>query len=426
MLALQTLFFLGGAVLATFYPFLSAILDSRGFTPAEIGAAIALTSLAYAVAAPLWGHLGDVVLGRSRALRIASLGAAVVFLALLLPGLGLIPTIAILVAFFLFEAALGPLSDALAVNALPDRRQYPRVRILTSLSFAIAVIALGFVYDRTGFGPVPIVFAIAMAGVAVAAGRVPDAARLRLPAGMAADGRRRRGGSFRLALSVQPRLAPLLLGLGLVHVGILAGFTFLALRILELGGQPSHLALGSGLAAAVEVPAIALVGVVAARIGLRRLIAVGAALYAAGLAAWAFVDAIAAIIAVRALTGVAFAAISIGAVMAIGALLPARLQATGQGMFATVAFGIAAVLAASVGGIVYTMGGHVTLFAAAALVTLTGTAVVWSALPGRDEEMVAPEFADDVRGGAPADVPIAVPVPAARPDTMVAPALEDA
>lgn len=394
MVSLRLLFLVAGVALASFYPFLSALLASRGFSPAQVGLATGLTSLAYTIAAPTWGHLGDVVLGRARALRIAAVGATVLFLGLLLPDVGQPLMVVILVGFFLFEAALGPLSDALAINALGDRqRDYPRIRVLTSVSFAIAVIVFGFLYDRTGFGPVPIVFGVAMLVVAVVAGRVPDAERLKLPARPAT--RRRGGGSFRLALAVQPRLGPLMVGFGLIHIGILAAFTFLSLRILDLGGEPSHIAFGSGLAATAEIPAMAVIGVVVARIGLRWLVIGGAAVYGTALVAWALLDSLAAIILVRGLTGVAFAAIAIGAVMAIGSLLPSRLQATGQGMFATVSFGIAAVVSSTIGGIVYSAGGHVPLFLGAAAVVVVGIAVTWRAIPGRGEVIEVPDLPED-------------------------------
>lgn len=401
MLSLRILFFLAGGALASFYPFLSALLASRGFSPAEVGAATALTSLAYTVAAPVWGHLGDVVLGRARALRIASIAAAVVLLGLLIPDASAPFTVAILAVFFLFEAALGPLSDAVAINALGERlREFPKVRIVMSLSFSIAVVSLGLLYDRLGFALIPIAFAIAMTGVAWIAGRIPDAERLRMPS--RAAGRRTAfrpsGGSFRLALAIQPRLRPLLLGLGLVHVGILSAFTFLSLRILDLGGRPSEIALGSGLAAAAEIPAMAVVGVVAARVGLRWLVAGGAAAYAVALVAWAVLDAIPAIIVVRGLTGVAFAAITIGAVMAIASLLPSRLQATGQGLFATVAFGLAAIVASAVGGVVYTAGGHVPLFLGSSVTVLVGIVVMWRALPARNETVRVPGIPEAAEG----------------------------
>src|SRR3989304_10495819 len=62
-------------------------------------------------------------------------------------------------AFAAFESAFAPLSDAIAVNAVHDpRRDYARIRLLASLAFAVATIAAGFLYDRTGDGPAPLLF----------------------------------------------------------------------------------------------------------------------------------------------------------------------------------------------------------------------------------------------------------------------------
>jgi hypothetical protein len=80
----------------------------------------------------------------------------------------------------------------------------------------------------TGFGPASILWAGAAAGILLVTRWVPDIARFRLqPPGdaVSAPAARFRGGSFGLALRTQPRLRGLLLGLGLVHVGMLAGFT---------------------------------------------------------------------------------------------------------------------------------------------------------------------------------------------------------
>ena len=81
-----------------------------------------------------------------------------------------------------------------------------------------------------------------------------------------------RGGSFALVLRTQPRLRGVLLGLGLVHVGMIAGFTFLALRLLQLGGQASDVALSAGLSAVAEIPAMAIIPRIVARTGSRALL----------------------------------------------------------------------------------------------------------------------------------------------------------
>jgi MFS family permease len=84
MPALRILFLLAGAILGAFYPFLSSILAERGFTSAEIGLTVALSSLAFMLAVPVWGHLADVVFGRVAALRAGVIGSTAALLGLLL------------------------------------------------------------------------------------------------------------------------------------------------------------------------------------------------------------------------------------------------------------------------------------------------------------------------------------------------------
>ena len=389
MLALRVLFLLAGAILGVFYPFLSAILADRGFEPAEIGLTAALASLAFMFAVPVWGHLGDVVIGRVAALRAGVVGSTAALLGLLL-GAPPIIVVGLIVAYSAFESSIAPLADALAVNALArSGRSYGRIRLLTSLGFAVVSILAGALYNVTGFWPAPLLVLGCAIVIVVALRWVPDVARFQ-PA-VAPDAAQksvvaRRGGSFMLVLRTQPRLRGTLLGLGLVHVGILAGFTFLALRLLELGGQPSDVALSAGLSALAEVPAMALIPRIVRRTGTRALLAGGMILYAAVLVSWALLADPSLIVATRLLSGVAFAAITIGAVMTIAALLPPELQATGQGLYQTVGFGAAAVFANALGGVVFGLGGAMPLFLGSAVLALAGAAVVWrvvtSAAPG--------------------------------------------
>jgi PPP family 3-phenylpropionic acid transporter len=389
--ALRLLFLLGGAILGVFYPFVSAILDARGFSPSEIGLTTALAAVAFTLAVPVWGHLADVVVGRITALRAGVIGASIAVLGLLL-GVPPLVVALLIVAFSAFESSLAPLADALAVNALAGApRAYARVRLLSSLGFASASILAGWLYNDTGYGPASLLFAVAAIGIVVVTRWVPDVGRFRLPppdapgpALPSASSRRRFGsGSFGLALRTQPRLRGLLLGLGLVHVGMLAGFTFLALRILDLGGRPSDVALSAGISAFAEIPAMALVPRLAARTSMRSLLVGGLLLYGLTMACWAFLADPGLIVASRLVSGVAFAGISIGAVMTIAALLPAELQATGQGLYQTVGFGVAAIVANALGGVVYGSGGAMPLFLGCAVLAAIGAFVTWRSVPAR-------------------------------------------
>jgi PPP family 3-phenylpropionic acid transporter len=164
---------------------------------------------------------------------------------------------------------------------------------------------------------------------------------------------------------------------------MLAGFTFLALRILDLGGQPSDVALSAGISAFAEIPAMALVPRIAARTSMRSLLVGGLLLYGLTMASWAFLADPGLIVASRLVSGVAFAGISIGAVMTIAALLPPELQATGQGLYQTVGFGVAAIVANALGGVIYGTGGAMPLFLGCAVLAAIGALVTWRSVPAR-------------------------------------------
>jgi PPP family 3-phenylpropionic acid transporter len=389
VLALRALFLLSGAILGVFYPFVPVILAGRGFDPGSIGLVTAISSLGFTLAVPVWGHLADVELGRARALRLAVVGSTVAVLGLLAP---VPPVLAggLVVVYALFECAFSPLTDALAVNALDGApRAYGRVRLLSSLGFSVAAIAAGRLYDDTGYAPASILWTVLAVLMVVSSLGVPDVARLRSVRPEKRRSRRRPGfGSFGLALRIQPRLVPILAALTLIHVGIITGFTFLSLRLLDLGAPPSDIALSAGISALAEVPAMALVPRLVGRLGVRVVLPASILLYGACIASWAFLAVPGLIIATRVGTGLAFAGVTVSAVITIGQLLPRELQGTGQALYQTVAFGASAVIANSVGGVVYASGGPMPLFLGAAALAVVGSIVAFGSLPRRGEAFV--------------------------------------
>ena len=131
MIALLVVVTAVGVTLGVFYPFQSVILAGFGFTPSQIGLITSAGALGFTISVPVWGHLADVRLGRSRALRITAIGGAAIIGLLLFP----VPTALVVVAFAafpIFESAWQPLADALTVNAVRSR-DYAKVRTLTSL-----------------------------------------------------------------------------------------------------------------------------------------------------------------------------------------------------------------------------------------------------------------------------------------------------
>ncbi len=401
MRALRAVFLLNGAALGVFYPFISVILADRDVPPAWIGIVMAASSAAFTIAVPAWGHIADVILGRRRALAVSALGAAVFVLLAGAPVEVVVVALA-LVGFSVFESAWGPLGDALAVNAIKDHgRDYARIRLLSSVGFGVVSALAGILYNTTGYGPSFVLCALLAVLLALAALRAPDLARADLAT--VARGHTR-GGSFMVALRIQPRLGPVLLAILLIHVGVIAGFTYLPLRLIELGGGPSDVALNAAVSAFAEIPAMLLTGAVAARIGIRGLVAGSAFLYAACFLSWTVLDVPMLIVATRVVTGFAFAGLWVGSVLTMAVLLPPRLQGTGQGLYQVTAFGVAAVIANIAGGFIFGELGSAVLFGIAAVLAVAAGLLVFLVFPRRGErvareedEVVAAAISGDAR-----------------------------
>jgi len=378
---IRILFLLNGVAIAVFGPFASVILADRGLDPAAIGLVNSLTAVAYVIILPAWGHLGDAVLGRATALRLATLGAAALLLVFGLP----LPLVALAIAYVGYSVcfgATGPLADALAVNAMRDpARDYGLVRGISSAAFAVAAVALGVLYGRDGYWPAGILFLGVGLAIVVAVRGVPDVGRATLAA-------HRRGGATREAFAMQPGLPRILLAIGLAHVGVFAGFTFLSLRIVELGGGPPEVALSSAVAAATEVAAMVVASRLVPRIGLRGLFVVAVGLYVVSLLLWSILASPVAIIASRVVSGAGYSALWIASVMTIQRLLPSRLQGSGQSLISITTVGAAGFLANAAGGLLYAGQGPAALFGISALLGVAGAVVGWTALPRRGARRV--------------------------------------
>jgi MFS family permease len=150
-------------------------------------------------------------------------------------------------------------------------------------------------------------------------------------------------------------------------------------------------ALNAAVSAFAEIPAMLLAGTVAARIGIRGLVAGSALLYAACFVSWTVLNSPLAIIATRVPSGMAFAGLWVGGVLTMAVLLPPRLQGTGQGLYQVTAFGVAAVIANIAGGFIFGALGSAVLFGLAAVFAVTAGLLALLVFPRRGERVVREE-----------------------------------
>ncbi|MEJ7697317.1 MAG: MFS transporter [Candidatus Limnocylindrales bacterium] len=169
----------------------------------------------------------------------------------------------------------------------------------------------------------------------------------------------------------------------LLHIGIISGFTFLGLRITELGEVPRRSRSRPACRRPWRShpccwPAGSRGGSACAVCSPRVPCCTGRPWVT-----WTVLDVPAAIIATRAMTGVAFAGVIVSVVLTIAELLPRELQATGQALYQTTAFGVAAVIANAIGGRLYESVGHSALFGLGAILALAAAILGWLMFPHR-------------------------------------------
>jgi PPP family 3-phenylpropionic acid transporter len=363
----QVLFTFVGVAEASILPFLPIVLKDRGLSAAEIGVVLAVAALAGFVATPLWGHAADGRLGAERALVLASVAAAVAVGPLVLARSFLTLTI-VVVLVTSARSAMASLTDAIALEHLgDDRAQYGQVRLWLSLGWAISACVWGIVLQTGGLRWLPWIYAACVLVVALAAHSVGGGRTVHDPSPV---------GARRAMLAA---LAPFLLSLLLLFAAFSATFSFISIRIRELGGGLFVVGAATALQAIAEAPVMRITPRLNRLLGHRALYVVGSLFFVASFVAWAFLDQPLAIALVKLVAGIGFALVYVGSVLLVDDLVPPALRGTGQGLAKAVTFGLSPILGSLAGGAIYDYAGPRALFlacAAAALVAATSVFVI--------------------------------------------------
>ena len=363
----QVLFTLVGVAEASILPFLPIVLSDRGLSAAEIGVVLSVAALAGFISTPLWGHAGDGRLGAERTLVVAAIGAGAAAVPLVFVHSFLALTI-VVVLITAARSAMASLTDAIALEHLgDDRAQYGRVRLWLSLGWAISACVWGIVLQWGSLDWLPWIYVGCVLVVAVAAYSVGGGRAVREPTP---------AGTRRAMLIA---LAPFLLSLLLLFAAFNATFSFISLRIRELGGGLFVVGAATALQAVAEAPVMRITPRLNRVIGHRALYVVGSLFFIASFVAWAFLDDPLAIALVKLVAGVGFALVYVGSVLLVDDLVPPALRGTGQGLAKAVTFGLSPILGSLAGGAIYDYAGPRALFlacAGAALVAAMSVSVI--------------------------------------------------
>lgn len=361
----QLLFTLVGASDAALLPFLPIVLHDRGLSAAQIGVALSAASVAGFVATPLWGNLADRRLGHARTLMVAALASAAAVVPLAFAhGLAALTGSVVLVTAA--RSGLASLADSLALErlGLGARSDYGRVRLWQSFGWAVAACVWGIVLQTGQLGWVPGLYAASVLALA-------------LSAHLARGGRPVHEPSVRGARRAMLRsLAPFLCSLLLLFAAFSASFSFVSLRIADLGGGLFVVGLATALQAIAEVPVMRATPWLGRSFDSRTLYVAGAGFFTVAFTAWAFLDDPLTIALVKLVAGVGFALVYVGSVVIVDDLAPPGLRGTGQGLAKAVSFGLSPVVGTLAGGAVYDYAGPRVLFAVCAAAALAAGAAL--------------------------------------------------
>jgi len=337
-------------------PFMPAFFEGRGLRPEQLGMLFAAGTAIRLVSGPLGGRLAD----RTQALR-AVLAACQLLAALVAIGLLSAASVPrLFVTSLLHAAALAPttaLADALALGVAQPRNaksrfEYGWVRGIGSAVFVIGTLLSGQVVDSWGLTSIIVFQAALLVAAAGAATLVPTSGRqesvtapeLAAPSGVVAL----------LSLPLFRRLmlvAALVLGSHAMHD------TFAVIRWSGAGITPAMASALWSESVAAEVVVFFLIGPpLLTRLRPAGVLALAAA---AGVIRWMVMAASTSVIAlalVQPLHGFTFAALHLACMRILAAIVPARLAATAQAMYALGAGAMTALLTLASGWLYATLG----------------------------------------------------------------------
>ena len=315
-------------------PFMPAFFEGRGLAPEQLGILFAAGTAIRLVSGPLGGRLAD----RTQALR-AVLAACQLLAALVAIGLLSAPSFTPLFLTSLLHAAvLAPttaLADALALGAAQPRNarptfEYGWIRGIGSAVFVIGTLLSGQVVDSWGLSSIIVFQAALLVAAACAATLIPTPGRQEPVT--AAEVATEPGVMALLSLPLFRRVmlvSALVLGSHAMHD------TFAVIRWSGAGITPAIASALWSESVAAEVVVFFLIGPpLLARLRPAGVLAVAAA---AGVVRWVAMAASTSVIAlalVQPLHGLTFAALHLACMRVIAAIVPERLAATAQAMYA--------------------------------------------------------------------------------------------
>lgn len=368
---LSSFYFVYYVAVGAFVPFWPLYLHALGYTPAQIGIALATTGLVRVTVPMGWGWIMDRS-GRRMPWIAGGMLLAAVFFAMVpfSPSFaGLIALHAIYATFW--NVALPPF-DVVTLNHLARTgADYARIRLWGSIGFIVAVAILGPVLDRVGIAPLPWVIVAGMLGLVWLALIVPDVHDPRPHDATL--------GGF-LARVNKPAVIALLAACFLSQLSFAPFYGFFSIYLEEHDYSRGVIGGLWALGVIAEVIVFLYTGRIIRRFGARPVLIV--TMLSSALRWWMlalFVDVVALLVISQVLHFLSFALYHAVTVHYIHELFPGRFQGRGQALLAAVSFGLGGAVGSMLTGAAWEPIGAQAVYLAATGVALMAAWAAWYA-----------------------------------------------
>ncbi len=352
-------------------PYITPFWQHLGYSPVQLGLLNAI-SPGIAVFAPfLWTAYADATRRGEAIFRINTWVSALV--ALVLPNLrGLSPMAVAVLVFAIFRTPLIALANSMAFHALAGRRQgFAGIRLWGTVGYILAALAAGIAMEMIGLraGMHGIGLAMLVCGVIAWTGRGRN--RSSLPPARLRD--------FLETLRDR-RFVLLVVAASLANMSFGPYTTFFTIHLKRLGLSSSFAGTAWALAAASELVVMACWTRICPLASLRVWVTLGLGAHAFRWILSIPAQGPAALLLIQLTHAFTFGVFYLAAVESVDRLVPQGLRATAQGVFASVVFGLSALVGSAASGFLYEPLGMARLYAAAAALASAGTILYWAGM----------------------------------------------
>ncbi|MCI0708769.1 MAG: MFS transporter [Chloroflexi bacterium] len=369
------LFFFAAA--GAVFPYLTLYYQSRGISKQHIGYLVALATFTAMVASPLWSGIADARRIHKRLLVGVACGTLIPVL-LLMQASSFAALVLSVLLFYVFLSPIVSLADNAILSSLDNRETYGKLRLWGAVGWGLVAWGAGIIAERSEITFIFLIFLVFMVIDILVMTRLPVPKPDVSENSYFADLKQLLGNASWLGFLASIFLAGM----------VLAIFSsYFSLYLIDLGAGEGLFGLSVAIASLTEIPVFFLSPLLLKRIRSRGLLYIAfLALMVRGILYSVITDPYL-MLGVQLLHGFSFAGMWAAAVVYVSKIAPPRLGATAQSTLGLVAFGLAGVTGALLGGSLYDSAGPVTVFRVAALAGGGAIVVFW--FTGKLEEMRA-------------------------------------